>query len=205
VRSISTSDTAVLARSKGFTLIELLVGLALALMIAVAVSPLWFSLENAGARETERTVRSLQGKVAGARLERDLRLASAAGCPFSVSSPILEASASQVVFLERGSAEGTPTLVEWEIVNGALMRRWGNCPPVRPSEFKHALFLDHKTMLGDVAPGSSFKYMVGGMLTPAPVPRERLDAIDAVVLDVRSVPVGGEAAVQVRTEARVAR
>lgn len=205
MRSISTSDTAVLARSKGFTLIELLVGLALALMITVAGSSLWFSLENAGARETDRTVRSLQGRVAGARLERDLRLASAAGCPFSVSSPILEASASQVVFLERGSADGTPTLVEWEIVNGALMRRWGNCPAIWPSVYKHALFLDHKTMLEDVAPGSSFKYMVGGMLTPAPIPRERLDTIDAVVLDVRSVPVGGEAAVQVRTAARVAR
>jgi prepilin-type N-terminal cleavage/methylation domain-containing protein len=205
VRSTSISEVAALARSRGFTLIELLVGLALALTITAAVAPLWFSLESAGARETDRTVHSLQGRVAVARLERDLRLASAAGCPFSVSAPILEASDSQVVFLLRTEAGGAPTLVEWEIVNGTLMRRWGVCPPLRPSVFKHTLYLDHKTMLENVAPGSGFRYVVEGVPATEPILGEQLDAIEAVLLDARSIPTGGGAGVDVKTTARVAR
>jgi len=205
VRSTYTSDVGAPARSQGFTLIELLTGLALALIITVAVAPLWFSLENAGVGETDRAVRSLQGKVAVARLERDLRLASAAGCPFLVSSPILEASASQVVFLERTSETGALSLVEWEIVNGSLMRRWGVCPSTGPAAFGHTLYLDHKTMLEDLAPGSVFGYEVRGIYAGASVPSERLHAIDAVVLDARSVPDGEGAPVDVKTTARVAR
>jgi Tfp pilus assembly protein PilW len=58
----------------GFSVVELLVGLALALCLATAAAPLWLSLESAGVQEAERTVQWLQGRVALARLERDLWL-----------------------------------------------------------------------------------------------------------------------------------
>lgn len=200
-----------LARSaQGFTLIELLVGLALVLFMAAAVGPLWVTLEGAGASEADRTVQSLQGRVAVARFERDLRLASAAGCPFAVASPILEASTSQIVFLMRtveGSSreDDAPLLVEWEIAAGALMRRWGPCPTSCPLEYRHSLYLDHKTMLEDIGEGSSFAYLVAGEIATGPIPEEDLGAIGAVILDARVI--GGEEmrAVEVSTTARVAR
>ncbi len=86
---------------RGFSLIELMVGLALAAGLAVAASCVWLSLATAGANEGDLTVKSLQGRVAVARFERDLRLASADGCPFASNAAVLEASASQVVFLLR--------------------------------------------------------------------------------------------------------
>jgi type II secretory pathway pseudopilin PulG len=138
----------------GFSVIELILGLALTVCLAVAVAPLWLSLQGTGVREGDQTVRLLQARVAAARFERDLRLASAAGCPFSLSAPILEASPSQVVFVERPTAGAALILVEWEIVDGTLMRRRGACPVARPVIFSHSLFVDHKTMLEGVRPGS---------------------------------------------------
>jgi len=205
VLSISISRTPATDGSGGFTLVELLVGLALAAAVAVAVAPLWASLERAGADETDRTVQSLQGRVAIARLERDLRLASAAGCLFALSGPVLEASGNQVVFLQRTGDDGATTLVEWEIVNGALMRRWGPCPATRPLAYGHSLYVDHKTMLDDVAAGSAFAYVVGGAPATVPVRGQDLDRIDAVVLDARVVLEEAGPAVKVSTAARVAR
>ncbi|MCE5253806.1 MAG: prepilin-type N-terminal cleavage/methylation domain-containing protein [Actinomycetia bacterium] len=202
---ISISRIPVGGGSRGFTLVELLVGLALAATVAVAVAPLWASLEDVGADETDRTVQSLQGRVAIARFERDLRLASAAGCPFAVQGPVLEASGNQVVFLERTGDDGVATLVEWEIVNGALMRRWGPCPVTRPLVHGHSLYVDHKTMLDDVAAGSVFAYVVGGVPATGPVSGQDLDRIEAVVLDARVVSEEAGPGVKVSTTARVAR
>ncbi len=205
MRWTSTSKTSVVARSWGFTLIELLVGLALVLTITAAVLPLWSSFERMGARAADDAVQSLQGRVAIGRLERDLRLASASGCPFVVSSPILEASASQIVFLERTSEGGALNLVEWEIVNGALMRRWGVCPAARPAVFKHTLYLDHKTMLENVAPESRFEYVVGGVRTAPPISVEHLEKIEAVVFEAESVSGTSVGSIGTKTTARVAR
>lgn len=199
-----------LARAaQGFTLVELLVGLAMVLFIAAAVGPLWVTLEGAGASEADRTVQSLQGRVAVARFERDLRLASAAGCPFAVATPILEASTSQIVFLTRTTEEspgedGAPLLVEWEIAAGVLMRRWGSCPASRPLEYRHSLYLDHKTMLEDVGAGSSFAYVVDGEMTAGPISGEDLGAIGAVILDAQVIGEEGRRTVKAATTARVA-
>lgn len=191
---------------RGFTLIELLIGLALAVSLAVALAPLWVSLETAGATEADRTVQSLQGRVAVARFERDLRLASAAGCPFALVSPILEASTSQVVFLERTANEGGPILVEWEITNGALMRRWGLCPLSRPTAYRHALYRDNKTMLEGVAGGSAFSYVVDGEIVAAPLTEKDLGSIEAVIFDTQVVAADQRSTrVRVSTTARVAR
>jgi len=185
--------------------VELLVGLALALCLAAAAAPLWLSLERAGTREGDRTVQWLQGRVAVARLERDLRLASGVGCRFPVNGPLLEATADQAVFLERTQPGESPILVEWELAGGALMRRWGDCPATRPSWYRHSLFRDHKTMLEGVRPGSAFSYVVDGVETPGPVIGAGLWSVDAVVLTVRADVEGERGLVRVATIARVGR
>lgn len=192
-------------RAQGFTLVELLIGLALAVLLALVVAPLWISLGTASARESDLAVRLCQARVAVGRFERDLRLASAAGSPFELIGPILEASRYQVVFLEPGMEEGVPILVEWEIVDTTLMRRWGDCPSSRPAVYAHSSYRDHKTMLEDVRPDSFFAYVLGETVVDGPIASEDLGAVEAVMLDMR-VSVGGVAAsTRVGTTARVAR
>lgn len=186
-------------------MVELLVGLALALCLAAAAAPLWLSLERAGTQEGDRTVQWLQGRVAVARLERDLRLASAGGCLFAVSGPLLEAAADQVVFLERARPGAAPILVEWELVGGALMRRWGDCPATRPSSYRHSLFRDHKTMLEGVRAGSAFSYVIEGVETSGPVIGAGLESVDAVILTVCADVEEERGSVRVATTARVGR
>ena len=82
------------------------------------------------------------------------------GCLFPTSGALLEASASQVVLLQRAADGSGPVIVEWEIVRGALMRRWGSCPVATSGHVPHSLYKDHKTMLEDVGTGSSFTYVV---------------------------------------------
>ena len=96
VVSTSTSESpagskAAEPHESGFTLIELVLGLSLAVILALAVAPLWISLQSGSAREVDQTVRLLQERVAVSRFERDLRLASAADCPFALTAPIVEA------------------------------------------------------------------------------------------------------------------
>jgi prepilin-type N-terminal cleavage/methylation domain-containing protein len=202
---MSTSERPVPGSSRGFTLIELLVGLALTVCIAVAVAPLWLSLERAGATEADRTVQSLQGRVAVARFERDLRLASASGCPFALESPVLEASDSQVVLLDRSAEGDVPIIVEWEIVSGALMRRWGFCPSSKPVVYRHSLYRDHKTMLEGVTKASAFSYVLNGESVTTRLEEEDLGSIEAVVLEGWALAQGGGASIEVSTTARVAR
>ncbi|MBN1630514.1 MAG: prepilin-type N-terminal cleavage/methylation domain-containing protein [Thermoleophilia bacterium] len=194
----------------GFTLVELLVALALSVCLALALAPFWISLMTAGTRETDRTVWLIQQRVAAARLERDLRLAGAEGCLFPAAGALLEASGSQVVFLQRAADGSAPLIVEWEIARGSLMRRWGSCPVHRPVVLQHSLYEDNKTMLEDVGAGSSFTYVVAGAEQPAPVGESDLGSVETVVLNLRAGgavgPVaGGAGAIELTTPARVSR
>ena len=180
-----------------FTVVELMIGISIAACLAIAIAPLWLSWERLGDGETDQTIWFVQTRVAIARFERDLRQAGAARCPFAASSSILEATASQLVLLERTADGSPPVLVEWEIVKGSLMRRWGRCPERMPNVFSHSGYLDSKTMLEGVRAGSRFAYHVGDRELESPVDPSELDSVDAVAL----VLVGG--APGVRGEASV--
>ena len=117
---------------RGFTAMEVLVAITLSALIAAGVGPLIISVQKVGLREGDRAVSMLQGRVAGARLERDLRTVTAEGCPFETGGPILQATPQQLVFLGRGTDADELRIVEWEIVGSRLMRRWGPCPSSRP-------------------------------------------------------------------------
>ena len=174
---------------QGFSFIELLLALALTLCLAVAVAPVWASVQGRSVRDGDGAISLLQGRVAASRMERDLRLATARSCVFAVDGPILQGSASQVVFLTAGSAGEPPAIVEWEITGGALMRRKGACPAAPPTTFPHSLYSDNKTMLEGVSAGACFSYDVDGLDVGAPVPLEDLPLIDRVMLKAEhSVP-----------------
>ena len=192
-------------RESGFTLVELILGLSLAVVLALAVAPLWISLQGGSAREADQTVRFLQGRVAVSRFERDLRLASAAGCPFGLSAPIVVANESQVVFVTQPSGGVDPIVVEWEIVRGSLMRRWGPCPSTRTVAEAGTAYRDNKTMLEGVQSGSSFSFIVDGISQVAPVTEAELAAIESVTLDLRAKGDGARSPVRVVSEARVGR
>jgi hypothetical protein len=189
----------------GFSAIELLLALALTICLAVAVAPLWLSLQRTGVREGDQTVRLLQARVAVARFEHDLRLASAAGSPFPLSGPMLEASPKQVVFLERPMVGAALVLVEWEIVDGALMRRRGLCPVARPLAFSHSLFADHKTMLEGVESGSAFSYLADGSGLDLSQEGVDLTLVDGVVMDLLTTAEGASAPVRTTARGRVGR
>ena len=208
--STSTSEKPASRRSTssgepGFTLIELVCGLTLAVILALAVAPLWVSLQTGSAREGDQTVRLLQERVAASRFERDLRLASAAGCPFDLSAPIVEAKRSRVVLVTQARSGSAPIVVEWEIVNGSLMRRWGACPPTRAAALAGTAYRDNKTMLEGVQSGSLFTYIVGGDVAAAPATDAELASIEGVVLDLRAKSEGARASVRVVSTARVGR
>lgn len=190
-RSTSTTRTS-RGGGAGFTVVELLLGLALSVALAAAAAPVLLSLERTGIENTDQTVWLVQQRVVAARFERDLRLACAQACPFNAAGAILEASESQVVFV-RGSVDGSSALVvEWEVVNGSLMRRWGLCPEVCPATFAHSLYVDHKTMIEDLGSGSSFAYEVRGGIASASIGHGDLGLVRTVRL--RLVQSGTEPA-----------
>jgi hypothetical protein len=168
--------------SSGFTAMELILGITLALLVIMALAPLWLSLQRSGTWEADRVIKVMQARVAIARLERDLRLATAGGCLFSTSEAVLEATPTQVVFLCRGTDDGDLLIVEWEVSEGRLMRRWGWCPPSRPTTYTNPLYIDHKTMFEEVAEGSGFCYSVCGRPRLGPISKEELSLIDAVTM-----------------------
>lgn len=211
--SISTSD-AVHPRLQfpharwqaGFSLIEILLALSLALCLALGVAPLWVSFQSLGAREGDETIWTLQGRVAGARFERDLRLSGLQGCPFATATSVLQASASQVVLLVTTSGSGAPLLVEWEIVNDSLMRRWGPCPATRPSTFSHALYSDNKTMLENVDTArSKFSYVVAGCAAEVPLPAADEPLLDSVTMELSGRQEGAAAGAVMTASGRIGR
>jgi hypothetical protein len=190
---------------RGFSAIELLIGLGLTVCLALAVCPLWTNMGKAAAARTDMSVAVVQSRVAVARLERDLRLSSAAGCRFTTLGPVLQASNSQVVFLQRTGDGLEPVLVEWELSGRALMRRWRKCPAERPGEFAHSLYADHKTMLEQLETGGIFKYVVDGVTVPGPLSASELASIEAVMLEARVRVAGASGSVAVATVALVGR
>lgn len=203
--STCTSKRRLKGGAAGFSALELLIGLALTVGLALAVCPLWTQMNEAAANRTDLSVAMVQSRVAIARLERDLRLSSAADCRFTCTGPILEASVDQVVFLESAGTGLAPLLVEWELNGGALMRRRGACPAVRPGTFGHMIYADHKTMLEQLEAGGTFRYVVDGMVVGGPVAASALAEIEAVILDASVRVAGGSGAVAVATAARVGR
>jgi hypothetical protein len=186
----STSTTRATRRrvGRGFTILELLIGVTLAACVAVALAPVWLSWQRVGGDETDLTIWFAQSRVAVARFERDLRLAGAARCPFPADSAVLEATPTQVVFLENSGGQTAPLLVEWDLSKGALMRRWAACPGKRPVVFAHNAYLDSKTMLEDVRTGSRFLYQAGSRALGSTVDSAGLSCITSVTIEV----MGGE-------------
>jgi len=205
VRSMSTSEDRVPCGGKGFTLIELLVGLTLAATLAVTTMPIWVSLQSAGARETDRSVNLLQQRVALARFERDLRLASGRLSLFPTGGAVLEASDMQVVFLMPQRPGAPPVLVEWELAKGSLMRRWGPCPRSRPATYAHSLYSDSKTMVEGLGPGSGLKYVVAGTQWDGAVPVSELARVQAVSLELEAGESGARSMWRTSATAQVGR
>jgi hypothetical protein len=176
--------------SHAFTLVELMIGLTLAVCLAVAVAPVWVSLERGGADDADETI-------------WDLRLSGAARCPFVVETSVLQATMSQMVLLERGVDGSPPVIVEWEIVKGSLMRRTGMCPQTRPTVFNHSIYIDSKTMIENLRSGSRFQYLARGKAVAVPASPSNVTSITAVVLELVGGISGAPGEVRVSTTARV--
>lgn len=194
--------------SRGFTLIELLVGLALSLMLALAIAPLWTTAEKVTVEGGDRVLATFQARTMVARLERDLRLASALGSGGLECAPVVEADKHHLVVVTRSGSDATPEIVEWELVGGSLMRRRGPWVGVPAGAVSHSLFNDHKTMLEGLAAGASFAYLSGSRTLADDATSER-DAISDVIVQ-GAVTVGGRpdvsgALVPFRAVMRVAR
>lgn len=166
----------------GFTAIELLLGLTLTVVLALAIMPLTVSLQGVGSRESDRAITLLQGRVAAARLERDLRLASAGRSPFLVEAALLEAGPSQVVFLGHANDDASLDLLEWELAGDSLMRRWGPCPSALPATFGHHLYVDSKTVLQGLRKGGTLAYVVDGRTLEGELAGEELGEVESVIL-----------------------
>jgi type II secretory pathway pseudopilin PulG len=148
--------------ASGMTLLELLFATSLTLLLVAALAPAWLSFQATTIGTTDHVVSLLQSRVALARLERDLRLATAEDESTSACSAMVEADANQFVVLTRSGADMTRELVEWEFTGGTMMRRrvpWSGGPP---STVTHSLFSDNKTMLEGVQPGATFRYLDRG-------------------------------------------
>ena len=183
-------------------------GLVLSLMLALAIAPLWTTAEKVTVEGGDRVVATFQARTMVARLERDLRLASALGGGDLECAPVVEADGHHLVVVTRSAADATPEIVEWELVGGSLMRRRGPWAGVPAGGVSHSLFTDHKTMLEGLAPGGSFAYLSGTRALADDATPER-DAITDVVVQ-GAVIVGGRpdvpgALVPFRAAMRVAR
>jgi len=197
---------AVARREAGLSVIELLLGLSLALCLALGVAPLWVSFQSLGVREGDQTVWSLQARVSVARFERDLRTAGAEACRFPAGAAVLQATSSQVVLLVRTGEATAPVIVEWEIVGGSIMRRWGPCPANRPTTYAHALYTDNKTMLENVdAPRSRFSFRVGGVAASGPVSPGELELVEGATVELQARAEQGIASAKAQAQAQVGR
>ncbi len=179
-------------RTSGFTVIEVLVGLLVTSLLIMAVAPMWVGLERRGSVWNDRVVVLLQTRVAAARLERDLRLIATEACPGLRGSALLDASASNMVFVT-SAAEGVPEIVKWEFTGGSLMRRRVPWPGYMPSSFGTGTFIDHKTMMERVAPGAKFIFYQGSAEVLPPIPAEGRAYVDriAVTAEVGTISSAG--------------
>lgn len=174
---------------------ELIVYLGLVAALAASVLPLWVIVQTRASAASDRMIQVVAARVVAARFERDLRVASAAGLAGGDCSPLLSGTAQEVVTITRTQDASGLELVEWEIVGSRLMRRRGPWPGSVPSPITHALYLDHKTMLEGLAPGSHFAYRSATATLPVPLPTEDLARVTAVGLhlegrgETRGIPV----------------
>lgn len=197
--TISRSSRRVLA----FTVVELMVGITIAAFLALAIAPVWISLERMGDGETDQQIWFLQSRVALAGFERDFRAGGAGDCLFASAGPILEATTTQVVVLVHKNEDALPVVVEWELNRGSLMRRWGQCPERRPLAWMHSAYRDSKTMLDHVLPDSGFVYYAGSRRLSVPVEEAQLASVTTVELELTGGAPGAPGTVDVSTTARV--
>lgn len=169
-------------RQQGFTLMEMLVGLAMGVAVILAFTPVWLGLERREAAWNDRLITLLQSRVAAARLERDLRLASTLDCSGLVGGPLLQCTPGAVVVVTREGASAGPEIVKWEFVDGVLMRRRLAWPGFVPDPLKNGVFLDNKTMLEGLAE-AHFHCFVGAAEVPMPLAADVRDLVDLVEVE----------------------
>lgn len=166
--------------SEGFSLVEVLVALCLSLVIMMGISAVWVTTVRTGVGSQELLVEVQRWRVVAARMERDLRVASADGVPGLCGSPLLEASPTRLVMVTRPTSDGALEIVAWEFVNGVLMRRRTPLPTEGPP-VSIGGFRDNKTMLEGVE-GGVFSYAAGAFPLGDTVSSAALRSVDAVAV-----------------------
>lgn len=176
--------------SDGFTLLEVLVALVLSLVILLGTAPLWVTTVRTSVLSQELLVDVERWRVVSARLERDLRMASAAGIRGLGCVPLMEATPARLVLVTRSAEGREPEIVAWEFAGNSLMRRR---MPVPAGGSLPAMggFRDNKTMLEGVG-GGVFSYSMGALALGTNVSTEDLMLVDAVAITC-SVTAGGRA------------
>lgn len=169
-------------------MVEVLVALSLSLVILLGIAPLWVTTLRTGVGTHEQLVDLQRWRVVAARLERDLRMASADGGQALGCTPLLEATSTRVVLVTRSIQAGGLEIVAWEFVAGSLMRRRTPLPVEGPPQLVGG-FRDNKTMI-EAVEGGVFSYRTGGVELGSAVPRADLRLVDAVKV-VCCVTAGG--------------
>lgn len=164
--------------SDGFSLLEVLVALCLSVLLLVGIAPLWITAVRTDSAAHGLLADLQRWRVVSARLEADLRAASAQGLPGVSCSPLLEASAERVVFVTRSGRDRSLEIVAWHFAGGSLMRRRapagaGSTPRVPVA------FSDNKTMMERVV-GGRFAYVTGGVELGSIPPAGDVRRIDRV-------------------------
>lgn len=101
------------ARSRGFTLIELMVGLAVGLVVLLAVTQVYVNWESRQRTSSSKNDAQISGTLAAYNLERDLRQA---GVGFGSANSTLTTPGS---FKLGCAVSGTVNFIPVEIINGA--------------------------------------------------------------------------------------
>jgi prepilin-type N-terminal cleavage/methylation domain-containing protein len=166
--------------SDGFTLTEMVVALALSIIIVSTVCSLWIGFVARNVDTQERLVSLQRWRVVTARLERDLRLATAEGLADRACAPILEATSGRVTLVTRSIDGAGIEIVAWEIIGGALMRRRSPLPSDGSSPAV-GVFVDSKTMLEGLRSGS-FRYGSGAAVLEIAPQSDVLSRIDTIEL-----------------------
>jgi hypothetical protein len=140
----------------------------------------------------------------GPRCAAQQRQCGSLGVAYSVEGPILSALPGEVDLLLPGDADTPSRIVEWEVVSGKLMRRWGPTTMTRPDEISHSLFVDNKSMLEGLGE-CAFTYRLADGRTVSTASGDELGRVEAVVLTGRVVDVRSRLSSTVRSEASVGR
>lgn len=200
-----TSEPATPRMDQGFSLVELLWALVLTGLLISSVGPCWIGLQKAGIGQSDRAIAVVQGRVASARLEQDLRQAGTRDVSFKADGPLLRCEPNEVVFIAKENADAPPKLLEWEVSSGKLMRRWGSCPVSRPQSITHSLYADNKSMIEGVASGAGFHYVLIDGAALSSVPADELYLVDKVQLEEKVVIPGGVLSAHLLASALVGR